>query len=167
MGWPNPPPLNYFLLAGGIGSLIAAALHVGIIFGGPSWYRFFGAGEKMANMAEAKNPVATVITLGIAGVLAAWGYYGVIGADLLSSHDLPFLGDGILVIGMIYALRGLVIVWAISPLTVPRRGFWIWSSLICLALSSLYITGIYTGLSCHIDGFTYLKPPFTENLPPN
>lgn len=34
-------------------SAIAALLHVGIIIGGPSWYRFFGAGERMARAAAA------------------------------------------------------------------------------------------------------------------
>ncbi len=33
-------------------SFIAAALHVAIIFGGGDWYRFFGAGEAMASLAE-------------------------------------------------------------------------------------------------------------------
>ena len=28
--------------------LIAALLHVACIVGGPAWYRFFGAGERMA-----------------------------------------------------------------------------------------------------------------------
>ncbi|MGQ4584278.1 hypothetical protein [Lysobacter sp. F60174L2] len=32
---------------------IAALLHVGCIIFGASWYRFFGAGERMAQLASA------------------------------------------------------------------------------------------------------------------
>jgi hypothetical protein len=35
---------NFFLIAGGTMSAVAAALHLGCILFGASWYRFFGAG---------------------------------------------------------------------------------------------------------------------------
>jgi hypothetical protein len=41
--------LNRPLLWGGALSLVAALLHIAIIVGGPAWYRFFGAGEALAN----------------------------------------------------------------------------------------------------------------------
>ena len=135
--------LNPFLLVGGIGSLIASALHIAIIFGGPSWYRFFGAGEKMAKMAEAKNPLATGITLGIAGVLAVWGIYGFNWSKLIKPLTLPYAYEVLNLIALAYGLRGLVIVWAILAPKLPRRGFWIWSSLICLGLSLSYFLGTF------------------------
>ena len=43
---------NPFLIAGGVLSALASLLHIAVIAGGPAWYRFFGAGEGMARMAE-------------------------------------------------------------------------------------------------------------------
>lgn len=41
-----------WLIAAGTLDALAALLHVACIFGGPAWYRFLGAGERMAGMAE-------------------------------------------------------------------------------------------------------------------
>ena len=43
---------NPWLVTGGILSALAALLHLAVIAGGPDWYRFVGAGEEMARMAE-------------------------------------------------------------------------------------------------------------------
>ena len=43
---------NPWLICGGCLSLAAAAAHVACIFGGPDWYRFFGAGEPIAQTAS-------------------------------------------------------------------------------------------------------------------
>ncbi len=34
------------LIVAGSLSFLAAALHVGVVIGGPGWYRFFGAGKQ-------------------------------------------------------------------------------------------------------------------------
>jgi hypothetical protein len=39
-------PYKTSLVVGAGLSFIAALLHVARIFGGPSWYRFFGAGDR-------------------------------------------------------------------------------------------------------------------------
>ena len=44
---------NRFLIAGAAMSGIAALAHLGCIAFGAPWYRFFGAGEQMAQMASA------------------------------------------------------------------------------------------------------------------
>lgn len=46
-------PYNTWLIVGAVLSGVAALLHVAIVFGGASWYRFFGAGERMASAAAA------------------------------------------------------------------------------------------------------------------
>jgi hypothetical protein len=43
---------NTFLILGAISSASAALAHLGCIIFGGSWYRFLGAGEQMAKMAE-------------------------------------------------------------------------------------------------------------------
>jgi hypothetical protein len=45
-------PGSGLLIASGWMSVAASLLHIGCIIGGPDWYRFFGAGEQMAKMAE-------------------------------------------------------------------------------------------------------------------
>src|ERR1700731_551627 len=63
------PDYNIFLIFGAVGSGIAAILHLGCIMFGAPWYRFFGAGEKMAQLDEAGSAAPTRITSGIVLVL--------------------------------------------------------------------------------------------------
>lgn len=65
---------DLLIIAGSL-SMLAAALHIGVAIGGPNWYRFFGAGETMALMAEKGSLKPTVITLGIAIILFVCGAY--------------------------------------------------------------------------------------------
>ncbi|KKK66980.1 hypothetical protein LCGC14_2958640, partial [marine sediment metagenome] len=44
--------MNICLIVAGTLSAIAAILHLGCIYFGAPWYRFFGAGEQMAQLAE-------------------------------------------------------------------------------------------------------------------
>ncbi len=44
-------------------------LHLEIIIGGPDWYRFFGAGEGMAQMAEKGIAYSDIAATSIATVL--------------------------------------------------------------------------------------------------
>lgn len=41
---------NQLFIAGSL-SILAALLHISCIFGGPDWYLFFGAGQRMAQLA--------------------------------------------------------------------------------------------------------------------
>jgi putative oxidoreductase len=50
----------------------AALLHLAIIVGGPSWYRFFGAGEQMAAMAARGHPWPAIVTACIAAGDPLW-----------------------------------------------------------------------------------------------
>ncbi|MEO7157093.1 MAG: hypothetical protein ABI039_06005, partial [Vicinamibacterales bacterium] len=63
------------LLIGGVLTGAAALLHVAIILGGPAWYRFFGAGERMAQLASRGSAYPTLVTAAIAGVLGVWTLY--------------------------------------------------------------------------------------------
>jgi hypothetical protein len=44
---PQSPYKTSLVVGAGL-SIIAALLHMARIFGGPSWYRFFGAGDRMS-----------------------------------------------------------------------------------------------------------------------
>ena len=134
------PEPNHFLLAAAACSGIAALLHLGCIVFGAPWYRFFGAGERMAQLAEAGNRYPAYVSLFIAAVLAAWALYALSGAGMLPR--LPFVRAVLCAITAIYLMRGL----AVLPLLLFTRGrstaFWWWSSAICLAIGTLHLLGL-------------------------
>lgn len=131
---------NTYLLIGAALSAIAALLHVGCIVFGPSWYRFFGAGERMAQLAAAGSMAPALITAGIASVLGIWSLYALSGAGVIPR--LPLLRIGLCVISGIYLLRGIA--GFVLAATAPGErsiSFWCWSSAICLAIGALYFVG--------------------------
>ena len=133
---------NPWLIAGGILSLIAAALHVAIIFGGPAWYRFFGAGERMARAAAKGSAMPALVTIAIAAVLAIWAAYAFSGAGLIGK--LPLLRLGLVVISGVYLLRGLVLFAMLALRPAQVDAFWVWSSLIVLVYGMAYAVGTWT-----------------------
>ena len=131
--------INKPLIFGGMLSVIAALLHVAIIIGGPDWYRFFGAGEGMAVMAEAGSWYPPIITSGIAIILFTWALYAFSGAGII--RKLPLLKLGLVVISLIYLIRGLAIIPAYFFMPEILDNFLIWSSLICLGYGASYSIG--------------------------
>jgi hypothetical protein len=130
---------NPWLVAGGVLSALAALLHVGVIVGGPDWYRFFGAGEQMARMAEQGSPVPALVTAVIAVGLAIWAAYAFAGAGLI--RRLPLMRTALVAISAIYLLRGLMIVPVL--LKPGPAAFDIWSSLIVLVYGIAYAIGTW------------------------
>ena len=134
-------PGSTWLIVGGWLSVAAALLHIACIFGGPDWYRFFGAGEGMARAAARGDLRPTLITLGIGAVLLIWAAYAFSGAGSLPR--LPLLRTGLIVITAIYLLRGLFFM----PLHFWRPqhsdSFAIWSSLIVLVYGAVYAVGTF------------------------
>lgn len=132
---------NPWLIAGGLLSAAAALLHLGVIVGGPAWYRFFGAGEGMARMAELGSPTPALITLAIAILLALWAAYAFAGAGLI--RRLPLMRTALLAINAVYLLRGLVL----APMLMLRPqlvdSFALWSSLIVLLYGIAYGIGTW------------------------
>ena len=133
---------NPWLVAGGAASLTAALLHIARIFGGPDWYRFFGAGEPIARATERGSWLPPLLTLGIASVLATWAAYAFSGAGLI--QRLPLLRSALVAISAIYLARGLVVLH--PPLfgrTDLSWSFMLWSSLIVLAIGVAYAVGTW------------------------
>jgi hypothetical protein len=135
-----PSTLNLPLAAGAVLSAIAALLHLGIIAGGPAWYRFFGAGERFARAAEQRKWYPTLVTLGIAAVLGAWSAYALAGAGLIGA--LPLLKAALVGITAVYLVRGI----AYAPLVLAKGGritpFVVWSSLICFTYGLVHLLGL-------------------------
>ena len=133
---------NKWLIAAGLLDVAAALLHVAIIFGGPDWYRFFGAGEAMAQAAQSGSVRPTLITIAIASVLATWAAYAFSGAGLILR--LPWLRTGLVAISAIYLARGLVVV----PILLLRPElidpFLLWSSAIVLVFGLAHAIGTWS-----------------------
>lgn len=129
-----------FLVLAGSLSALAALLHVAVIFGGPDWYRFFGAGEGMARMAERGMIQPTLITLGITAILATWAAYAFSGAGLIAR--LPLLRTGLVVITLIYLARGLI-VFPAAWMGGTVNAFGWWSSAIVLVYGLAYLIGTW------------------------
>ena len=133
---------NKWLIAAGLLDVAAALLHVAITFGGPDWYRFFGAGEAMAQAAQSGSVRPTLITIAIASVLATWAAYAFSGAGLILR--LPWLRTGLVAISAIYLARGLVVmpILLLRPeLTDP---FLLWSSAIVLVFGLAHAIGTWS-----------------------
>ena len=136
--------VDYLKLAGML-SFLASAMHLAIIVGGPSWYRFFGAGEGMATLAEQGLWQPTIITLSISAVLAIWGAYAWSAAGFFP--ELPLLKLALVLITLVYLLRGALGLFAplVSDhpqITQNSPSFWIWSSLVCLAFGLVHLKGL-------------------------
>jgi len=135
-----------WLLFGGLLTGIASLLHVGIIVGGPDWYRFFGAGERMARLAARGSPWPAVVTAGIAAVLGLWMLYALSGAGVI--RRLPFLRLALVLIAAVYLGRGALgipmVLFAEHPYAnelKARMTFMIVSSAICIGLGLCYAVG--------------------------
>jgi hypothetical protein len=130
---------NRLLVFGGALSIVAALLHVAIVIGGSQWYRFFGAGEELATMAEKGSWYPAVLTFGIAVVLLIWALYAFSGAGLI--RRLPLLKVGLVVISAIYLIRGIAFIpaYIVKPEIVDE--FLVWSSFICLVYGFAYTMG--------------------------
>lgn len=134
-------PGSQWLAAGGWLSALASLLHIGCIIGGEDWYRFFGAGEKIAMAAASGELWPHVMTFGIAAMLAIWALYGFSGAGRFAR--LPLLRTGLVVISAIYLLRG----FSLIPLHLWKPeltdAFTVWSSLIVMIYGIAYGVGTW------------------------
>jgi len=133
---------NGWLVAGGTLSAAGALLHLATIAGGSGWYRFFGAGERVARMAEQGRATPAVMAATIALLLAIAAAYAFSGAGLI--QRLPLLRTALVAITAVYLARGLVVAW---PSALGRSdltaGFLLWSSLIVLGFGLVHLIGTW------------------------
>jgi hypothetical protein len=130
------------LVAGGALSLGVAALHVACVLVGPAAYRYFGAGERMAALAAAGSPVPALVTLAIGVMFALCGAWAFSGAGVIPR--LFLLRTGLVLIGSVYALRGLFLPLEIrrlvlAPGSLPPRVLVF--SAVSLTIGLLYLAG--------------------------
>lgn len=131
---------NQPLILGAILSAIAALLHLGCIIFGAPWYRFLGAGEQMAQLAESGSSQPSIITLIITSILGIWSLYALSGAGVI--RKLPLLRTGLCVITAIYLIRGTIFFPLMSYFPDNSPLFWIVSSSICFFYGAVHLIGL-------------------------
>jgi hypothetical protein len=132
--------MNVFLIIAGILSAIVAILHIGCIYFGAPWYRFFGAGEQMAVLAERGSIQPTLITSGIVLVLSIWSLYALSAAGII--FRLPLVRVALILITVIYLVRGIAGFFFVSSPMGRSPEFWLWSSSICLCFGIIHLIGL-------------------------
>jgi hypothetical protein len=132
---------NKFLLAAAFFCALAALAHVGCIVFGGDWYRFFGAGEQMARMAEQGLWYPTIVTSVIVIILLIWAFYGLSGAGAIKR--LPLTRLALVGITCIFLLRGVSFVGLMPMFPENSLTFWLVSSGICLLIGALFAVGTF------------------------
>ncbi len=153
-----------FLLVGGLLTGVVALLHVAIILGGPPWYRFFGAGERMAQLAARGSSSPAMITATLAAIFSVWTLYALSGAGVI--RRLPFLRLVLLLIAAIYLARGALGVPFVMFVDDPyarqlrdRTTFMIVSSAISTLLGLCYAVGAAGVRQQSLPDSTLHRPP--------
>ena len=121
--------------------MFAALAHLGCIVFGADWYRFFGAGEQMALLAEQGDMYPTVVTSIIVIILMIWSLYGLSGAKVIA--QLPLMRIALMLISAIFLFRALSFYWLMPMFPENSLSFWLVSSAICLTIGLLYAVGTY------------------------
>lgn len=132
--------MNIYLGIGGVLSAIAAILHLGCIYFGASWYRFFGASEQMAQLAEKGSSQPTIVTSFIFLILTTWSLYAFSAAGLITKF--PLLRLALVLITFIYMARGIAGFFLINFPMGRSPEFWLWSSAICLTIGIFHLIGL-------------------------
>ena len=132
--------MNIVLIVAGTLSAVAAILHLGCIYFGASWYRFFGAGEQMALLSEQGSIQPILVTSGIVLVLSIWSMYAFSAAGVI--FKLPLIRLALVLITLIYLVRGIAGFFLVSSPMGRSPDFWIWSSMICLIFGIIHLIGL-------------------------
>jgi hypothetical protein len=132
--------MKHYLFVGGVLTAIAAAIHVGYIAFGAPWYRFFGAGENMAVLAEQGSKQPALITSGMVVVLSVWAWYAFSAAGY--GLKLPLMKLALVLISSVYLVRGIAGFFFVFSPAGRSAEFWVWSSLICLFIGLIYAVGL-------------------------
>jgi hypothetical protein len=122
-------------------SVAASLLHVACIIGGPDWYRFFGAGEQMAQMAERGLWTPAILTLIIAAILAGWAAFAFSAAGKFIR--LPLARAALILISSVLLLRAVMVF--IPSLWAPEQtmAFRIWTSGIVAVMGLCFAIGTW------------------------
>jgi hypothetical protein len=131
---------NGWLFAAGVLDALASGMHLACSAGGPAWYRFFGAGERIVRLAERRSWKAPLVTGAIATILASWSAYSFSGAGVL--RPLPLLRPALVAISAAYLVRAAMLPLMLKWMPDRSRSFLVVSSLIVLGFGIVHAIGI-------------------------
>ena len=121
-------------------TLAAAAGHFACIFWGAAGFRFFGAGERLAKLAERGHWYPSLVAFLIGAVLVVWSAYALSAAGVIPK--LPFLRLALVAITTIFLIRAVAFP-ALKPMFPSNsQAFWLVSSGVCLAIGLAYLVGL-------------------------
>ena len=133
---------SVFKLAGVLSAVIAV-LQCAVPLFGARGYRFVGAGERVVQAIEGGAWWPTGLTLCVGAIFALFSFYAFAAAsDRLRP---PLLRTGLLIIGLLFMLRGLSVVpqgmaWFRNPEAIPGR--FVLFSVVALAMGAVYLIGV-------------------------
>lgn len=135
----NPP--HYYLILGGLASLLIAILHLALAIR-PQLWSYFGAAE-LTQMHASGSPFPVLVSTGLALMFAAWGVYALSGAGVI--EPLPLLRTVLVTVGVIYILRSLMLPSEIVQVLKTGHSFrFVFMSLGCLGIGLLHLAGIFS-----------------------
>jgi hypothetical protein len=117
-------------------------VHLAVIVIGPAGYRYFGAPDEFATLAESGSAAPAILTGVFAMIFAVWSWYAFGGARRLPRPPLVRLG--LTLIAGVYILRGLSAIPEALLLLRARDAFpprFLVFSLIALAVGVFYALG--------------------------
>lgn len=128
------------LMIGAALTLLAAAAHFACIFWGANGFRFLGAGEPLATMAERGHWYPSLAAFVIGAGLVVWAAYALSAAGVIG--PLPYLRPALALIAAIFIGRavGFPLLKSAFPDNSPL--FWLVTSGICLFIGLAYLIGL-------------------------
>ncbi|AHG20734.2 hypothetical protein Z042_14800 [Chania multitudinisentens RB-25] len=118
---------------------VAAALHFSCIFIGAPAFRFLGAGEVIAKMAERGHWYPSFIAFVIGIVLTSWAAYALSGAGV--TPRLPLTPYALFAIALIFLFRAVGFPLLKSAFPENSQTFWFVTSGICLVIGLAFLIG--------------------------
>jgi hypothetical protein len=124
-------------MAAAVLDMAAAIAHFACIFWGAPGLRLLGAGERIADLAEAGHWYPPLISAAIGSLLSLLAAYALSGAGLLD--PLPGLRLVLTLAGAVFLARAAAAPWLRPLFQGNSARFWLVSSAICLALGLLHL----------------------------
>ena len=135
-------PRNLWLVGAGWSSVAAALLHIAFMIGGPDWYRFFGAGERVAHKAAMGSIIPPLMAVGIAAMLGVTAAFAFAGAGVISR--LPLMRVALIAISTVLLARAaMAFVPAFWPPENRTLAFIATTSAICFIMGACFAIGTW------------------------
>ena len=143
-----PSMHNYLLVVGGCFSLAFAALQISGIWWSPQAIRYLGGPVDLS----VKEPALyAFLCLAFALIVALFGLYALSGAGQI--RRLPLLRTALIIVTLIYLLRGLLVIPQIPVVMRHPSLFWfLIFSVISLAVGVVYGAGVLVFISARPPG---------------